>query len=243
LKRIILYAVLVIICSCSKKNHQEEEVTPTGLVLNLRQSALKVQDIDSADVVFRKLGSSETIKEKFVKQADELRASLKRLSPGTWNADVEVYTKAVNLSSNQYKRIQPIQVADEKTMVDIAGPGTTPGNGWLKRHVKESAGNEVVVIVPDDVYDSYFEIRARKSGKYAFGIQREAIKTNFLVAQKTWACTGACLDAQGQLTNIDYFMPFTQTIFSSPWTRNEISIAVINEQMEMILDYDRTWLQ
>lgn len=241
MKKIVLYTVLIIIVSCSKKDH--EDTSSTGLVLNLRQSALKVHDVDSADVVFRKVGSNETIKEKFVKHADELRTSLKSLSSGTWNADIEVYTKAVNLESNQYKRIQSILIADEKTRVEITGPGVTSGNGWIKRHVKASTGNEVVVIVPDEVYDSYFEFRAKKSGKYAFGIQREAIKNNFLVKQKIWTCTDACLTPQGQLLDVNHFMQFVQTILSSPWTRNEISISVVNEQLEMILEYDRTWLQ
>jgi hypothetical protein len=242
LNRIILYTFLVVIFSCSKKDHQQEPAAPTGLVLNLRQSALKIQNVDSADVVFRKAGTNETIKKKFVKHAGVLIASLKTLSPGTWNADVEVYTRAINLQSNQYKIIKPILVTGEKTEAQITGPGTTSGDGWLKRNVKASAGNEVVLILPDDVYDSFFEFRAKNSGKYVFGIQREAINTNFVVAQETWACTDVCLDGQRQITDIDHFVPFTQTILSSSWTKNAISIGVMNEQMAMILEYDRTWL-
>jgi hypothetical protein len=241
-KYIITFAVLVVLFSCRKKDRQEEPET-SRLVLNLQQSALGIQHVDSADVVFRKVGTSETVKEKFVKNGGTLTASLKSLTPGTWNADVEVYTRAVNGLSNQYKIIKPVQVTGEPTAVEIPGPGTTSGNGWLKRNVKASAGNEVVVIVPDDVYDSYFEFRTKTAGRYVFGIQREAIKTNYLVTQKSWTCTETCLDGQRQIIDSNHFMPFTQTILSSAWTSNRISIGVINDRMEMILDYDRTWEQ
>ena len=242
LKQLIILTALVVLFACQKKTHREEPVS-SSLVLNLAQSALTVGQVDSADVVFRKVGSSETSKAKFVKQGTTLAASLTTLAPGTWNADVEVYTRAVAGQSNQYKLIKAILVTAEKTNVEVQGPGATPGNGWLKRHVKASAGNEVVVIVPDEVYDAYFEFRAKAGGRYALGIQREAINVNFVVAQKTWACANACFNAQGVLVNTDYFMPFTQTILSEPWTRNLVSIAVVNEQLQTVLQYDRTWTQ
>ncbi|NTS40706.1 hypothetical protein HRG84_07280 [Flavisolibacter sp. BT320] len=243
MKPIILFAVLLFLVACRKTPQPVEVDLSTSLVLNMAQSALSLGQVDSADVAFRKVGSSETSKAKFVKKAASLVASLGSLAPGTWNADVELYTRAVNGQSNQYKLIKGILVTEEKTGVVIPGPGVTSGNGWLKRHVKASAGNEVVVIIPDEVYDSYFEFRTKKPGRYAMGIQREAINVNHLVSQETWACTDACFNGREQLINNDYFMPFAQAILSSPWTRNEISIAVLNGQQETILEYDRTWVQ
>ena len=210
-------------------------------MIQLGQSALPVQQVDSADVVFRKVGTNQTVSEKFVKKTAGLAASLEALTPGTWTADVEVYTLGVNGHSLQYKAIQPVQITGEKKEVNLPGPGTAPGISWLKRNVRTSANNEVVVIVPDEVYDSYFEFRARTDRKYVFGIQREAINVNYLVAQESWVCKETCLDTRRQIVDINHFMPFTQTILSSPWTRNEISIAVLNESGEALLEYDRTW--
>ena len=242
LKRIIIYTFLVVLFACCKKTRQIDPQTAT-LVLNLRQSVLTIQQVDSADVVFRKVGTSQIIREKFLKKNEALTASLKALPPGTWNADVEVYTKAVNRQSHQYKIIKPVQVTGEMAAVEIEGPGATAGNGWLKRNVKASAGDEVVVIVPDEVYDSYFEFRSKTAHNYVYGIQREAINVNYVVAQETWICTTSCFDSQRRIVDSNHFMPFTQTILSSPWTRNEISISVLNDQQEMVLEYDRTWMQ
>ncbi|MBB1284558.1 hypothetical protein HRH25_09255 [Flavisolibacter sp. BT320] len=243
MKPIITLAVLCLLFACSKKQHREEEISSASLVLNLSQSVLSIGQVDSADVVFRKPGSSETSKAKFARQGTNLAASLQLLTPGTWNADVEVYTRAVNGQSNQYKTVQSILVTEARARVEIPGPRATPGNGWLKRHVKASTGNEVVVIVPDEVYDSYFEFRAKPGRRYVLGIQREAINVNYVVEQKTWACASACFNAQGLIIDTEHFMPFTQAILASPWTRNEISIGVLNEQQESVLIYDRTWVQ
>ncbi|RYZ48470.1 MAG: hypothetical protein EOO14_22060, partial [Chitinophagaceae bacterium] len=208
MKPIIPFVVLFFLAACSKTPHREQEDLSTSLVLNMAQSVLSLSQVDSADVVFRKVGSSETSKAKFVKKAGSLAVPLSPLAPGTWNADVELYTRAVNGTSNQYKLVKGILVTEEKTGVVLPGPGAVSGNGWLKRHVKASAGNEVVVIVPDEVYDSYFEFRAKTTGLYAMGIQREAINVNHLVKQETWACTNACFNGNGQLINNDHFMPF-----------------------------------
>lgn len=242
MKPILTFTLLVFLFACSKKPNPEVS-TPASLVLHLAQSALTIQQVDSADVMFRRVNSSETRQAKFAKGLTNMAASLQSLTPGTWNADVEVYTKSVAGQSNQYKFIKPVLVTENMTDVEIPGPGTTSGNGWLKRHVKWSTGNEVAVIVPEEVYDSYFEFRTKAQHKFALGIQREAINVNYMVDSKTWACANTCFNAQGQIINIDHFMPFTQTILSEPWTESLISISVVNDRQETILEYDRTWRQ
>ena len=229
--------VLSGLISCKKP----VESKTSKLVIDLQQSALTINDIDSADVVFRKTGTNTKVSQRFTKTAQNLVAALRSLTPGTWNADIEVYTKSVNRQSNQYVIIKPILISDAATDIPVAGPGATSGNGWLKRHVKASAGNEVVVIVPEEVYDSYFEFRSTSQQKLILGIQREAINVNYVVDLKTWACTNTCFNAEGRISDINYFMPFTQTILSNPWTRNDISISVFNDKTEELLTYDRTW--
>lgn len=211
------------------------------LVIDLRQSAITINNIDSADVVFRKTGTNIQVKQRFVKTMQNLMAPIRPLTPGTWNADIEVYTKAVNQQSNQYVIIKPILITEQATETLLPGPGATSGNGWLKRHVKASAGNQVVVIIPDDVFDSYFEFRSKVQGPLLLGIQREAINVNHVVKQQDWACFNNCLNAEGRIADINEFMPFTETIFSAPWTRNDISISVINNEREELLNYKRTW--
>jgi hypothetical protein len=223
--------------SCSKSAGNKT----AQLVVDLHQSAITIDNIDSADVVFRQTGTNIIVKQRFVKTAQNLTVSLQSLTQGSWNTDIEVYTKATNQQSNQYVFIKPIDITGEAIDVQVAGPGANSGNGWAKRHVKASAGNEVVVIVPDDVYDSYFEFRSKVKEPLIFGIQREAINTNYLVDQKTWTCTNACLNAEGRIADINQFMPFTQSIRSATWTKAGINIGVFNERSEELLTYDRTW--
>lgn len=230
-------AALIGAMACRKSGKDKT----ANLVINLQQSAITINQVDSADVVFRKIGTNTQVRERFVKSMQNLEAPLQSLAPGTWSADIEVYTKAVNQQSNQYVIIKPIQVTEQVADTQVPGPGATSGNGWLKRHVKASPGNQVVLIIPDDVYDSYFEVRSKEPGLHAFGIQREAINVNYVVDLKTWACTNTCLNAEGRIADINHFMPFTQTILAEPWTRNDISISVFNNKSEELLNYKRTW--
>lgn len=235
--RIIGLLGLLAMVSCSKSG---DDVPQKGsLVINLQQSVISINDIDSAGVVFRKTGTNIKERRAFSKKAQQLAATLQGLTPGTWNADIEIYTKASNRLSNQYVIIKPILIEEKIEDVQVAGPGT----GWIKRNVKASAGNEVVVIVPDDVYDSYFEIRSRKNQRLYVGIQREAINVNHEVADKTWVCNNDCFNAEGRIVDIDHFMPFTQTIMNTPWTKNEISIGVLDENSQELVLYDRSWNQ
>lgn len=223
--------------SCSKPRvHKTAQ-----LVVDLQQSAITIDNIDSADVVFRQTGTNIIVKQHFVKTAQNLTVSLQSLTQGSWNTDIEVYTKAINQQSNQYVFIKPIDITGEELDVQVAGPGPNSGNGWVKRHVKASAGNEVVVIVPEDVYDPYFEFRSKVKEPLIFGIQRQAININYLVDLKTWTCTNACLNTEGRIADINQFMPFTQSIRTASWTTSEINIGVFNEKNEELLTYDRTW--
>lgn len=229
--------VVTCVLACSKPIEDKT----AKLVIDLHQSAISINHIDSADVVFRKTGTNTQVRQRFVKTMQNLMVPMRSLTPGTWNADIEVYTKTVNQQSNQYVFIKPILITEQATDTQIPGPGPTSGNGWVKRYVKASAGNQVVAIIPEDVYDSYFEVRTKEQGPLVFGVQREAINVNHVVELKSWACTNTCLNAEGRITDINHFMPFTETIFSAPWTRNEINISVFNNKSEELLKFEHTW--
>lgn len=229
--------VITCVLACSKP----VEDNTAKLVIDLQQSAVSINQIDSADVVFRQAGTNALVRQRFVKTMQNLMAPLRALTPGAWNADIEVYTKTVNRQSNQYVFIKSILVTEQMKSTQIPGPGSASGNGWVKRHVKANAGNQVVLIISDDVYDPYFEVRSKEQGPLVFGVQREAINVNHVVDLKSWACTNTCLNAEGRIIDANHFMPFTQTIFSSPWTRNEISISVINNKNEELLELEHIW--
>lgn len=238
----ILVATLGSFAACSKSdNPTPPPAARQGFIIDLQSSAVAIGNIDSADVVFRLSGSNTRVQERFVKKDNKLVASTKTLTGGTWHADIELYTKSVNQLSHQYTIIKPIEIAATPQEIILAGPGATNANGWVKSNVKASAGNEVIIIVPDNIYDPRFEFRAKTPNKLAFGMQREAINVNYLVAEKSWACANNCTFTEGRLTNNTHFLSFTESIKTSPWTSTAISLAVFNEKSEILLEYDRTW--
>ncbi|WP_276485664.1 hypothetical protein [Paraflavitalea pollutisoli] len=238
-------AAVSVFAACSKSDGptQPPVADPKGFTIDLQSSAVSMPNIDSADVIFRLVGSSTRVQERLVKKDNKLIASTKTLTPGTWNADVEIYTKTVNQLSQQYVLIKAILIADQPQDISIAGPSATNGNGWIKRNVKSSANGQVVILVPEDVYDSWFEFRSKTAAKLLLGVQREAINVNYVVDEKSWSCASNCPMTEGRLNNNAHFMSFTANIMTSPWTRNSISMAVINEKQEVLLEYDRDWIK
>lgn len=176
---------------------------------------------------------------RFTKSSQGLETDISDMASGDWTANVDVFTKTVNHESIQFVYIGSVTLTDTPDQIEWNGPGS--GNGWMKRHVKTTDGNGVVVIIPDDVYDPYIEFRFNDPQVKGFGAQRSAINVNYLIANKSWTCGSACLNGQKKVINNIEFMPFINTIHVQPWTRNEISISIFNQSIDEMLEWDFTW--
>jgi hypothetical protein len=216
---------------------------PTKLRINLQGTALSGDDVDSADLVLRGQGGVvKTIKLSLLTTAS-MEFWWRNLPAGMYTADIEVYTKAGNSKSLQYVLIKPVILSGMDTTIVWTGPAAQSGTGWAKRHVQATANNDIVVIIPDDVYDPYFEIRVKRPYWNNFQIERLALAGSAVVAFKTWKCQSQCFTNGYRITNKDFFLPFTQTIQGSNWTENNISISVGSHPDQQYVDFEKTWHQ
>ena len=237
----MLMVLAVSIVSCTKDT-VDEPAPPTEkkLVVNLGPGGLPIDRIDSASVVLRRQGTTTPYFFRLQKGTNRLEATIDGLRAGEWTADFEIYTKAQLNKSMQIVSVRQITIGNAET-ITIAGPVDPPSNGWSARKVIAADDNDIVVIIPFDVNDPYFEIRTKGFQWDFFGVQRTALYGNAVVAFEEWTCDNGCPGNDRLIFNKTKFLPFTQAIQNSLWNKNEIVITVGNLQNQVYNEFGHEW--
>ncbi len=240
----MLLVLAVSIISCTKKDPVNEPEFPPvkKLVLKLEPAGLPIDRVDSASVALRRQGTTIPYFFRLQKGANQLYAEIDGLRAGEWTADFEIYTKALANKSVQIVSTRSVTI-DNAEIITIDGPVDPPANGWKARRVKATDNNDIVVIIPFDVTDPYFEIRTKGLQWDFFGVQRTATYGSAVVAFEDWACDNDCPGNDRLIFNKTKFLPFTQTIQNSPWDKNEIVITVANLQNQVYNEFGYEWFQ
>jgi len=237
---LVLAATLI---SCNKDN----PIAPTDpvekkLVINLQNSLVNALDIDSANVVFKKQGSLNPIFQRLIKGTSTLETTIDGLPAGEWTAELDLYTKK-QTDGKSYEHIaaKTFTIASGTATVTINGPTMQSADGWKKRLVLSTSDNDIIVIIPVDVTDPYFEIRTKGLQWNFFSVERTAFSGTAVVANKKWVCNSDCPGNDRLIYNSNEFVPFTEIIKTSSWTRNEIVISVGNIQNQQYNDFVHQW--
>lgn len=231
------------IISCSKNNDTIPPVpVEKKLVINLQNSLVKTEEIDSARVVFRKQGSLNPVFQRLTKGLNTLETTIDSLPAGEWTAELDLYTKKQpDDKSYQLVASKTFTITPGTGVVMINGPVLQGADGWKKRLVLSTTDNDIVVIIPVDVTDPYFEIRTKGLQWNFFSVERTAVSGTAVVANKKWVCNSDCPGNDRLIYNSDAFVPFTEIIRTSPWTRNEIVISVGYIQNQHYNDFVHEW--
>jgi hypothetical protein len=121
------------------------------------------------------------------------------------------------------------------------GPDNPGPDGWSARWVHATADNDIVVIIPLDVNDPYFEVRTKGLNWDFFGVERLALDGQVVAAHKTWVCNNDCPGNDRLIFNKMHFLPFTEEIQQKAWTKNEIMITVGNVQQQVYHEFSNVW--
>lgn len=239
----LILAFTAAIISCNKDNdHVPIIPVEKKLVINLQNSTVKTEEIDSASVVFRKQGSLNPIFQRFAKGTNTLETTFDGLPAGEWTAELDLYTKKqTDGKSYEHVATKPFTITSSTGVLTINGPSVQGADGWKKRLVLSTPDNDIVVIIPADVSDPYFEIRTKGLQWNFFSVDRTAVSGTAVVANKKWVCNNDCPGDDRLIYNSDAFVPFTEIIKSTPWTRNEIVISVGNIQNQQYNDFVHEW--
>lgn len=229
--------------SCKKDHTPSSPGFDQELVVNLQGTYISVNDVDSANVVFRKNGTSTPVFQRLQKGQNNLHTLTDGMSTGQWSVEIDIYTKKDQQGkSKQFLLNKMITLAKDNDVYEIKGPLQLGGNdSWKPRFVHATSTNDIVVLIPVDVNDPYFEIRTASLDWNLFGVERTAFTGNAVVAHKNWQCTQGCLRSDKLLFDKDTFKPFTDKIKTDAWDRNEIIITVGNTTTQQYNEFGYTW--
>jgi hypothetical protein len=246
---VLILAFTTAIISCNKNNDTIPAVptVPTipaekKLVINLQNATVKSAEIDSASVVFRKQGSFNPVYQRLDKKTNTLETTFDGLPVGEWTAELDLYTKKqADDKSYEHVATKPFTITSSTGVVTINGPSLQGADGWKERLVLSTSDSDIVVIIPVDVTDPYFEIRTKGFQWNSFSVKRIAVSGTAVVTNKKWICNNDCPGDDRLIYNSDAFVPFTEIIKNTPWTRNEIVISVGNIQNQYYNDFVHEW--
>lgn len=240
---VLILAFTTAIISCNKNNDTVPTVpVEKKLIVNLQNSTVKTEEIDSASVVFRKQGSFNPVFQRLVRKTNTLEATFDGLPAGEWTAELDLYTKKqTDGKSFEHVATKSFTITSSTGVVTINGPSLQGADGWKKRLVLSTSDNDIVVIIPVDVTDPYFEIRTKGFQWNSFSVERTAVSGTAVVANKRWVCNNDCPGDDRLIYNSDAFVSFTEIIKNTPWTRNEIVVSVGNIQNQYYNDFVHEW--
>lgn len=238
----MLLLLAVCILSCKKDNDNNPAPTDKKLVVSLQNHLIAVSDIDSANVVLRKGGTSTPYFLRLQKGTDKLETLVDGLPAGQYTADLDIYTKQMQSGKYyQFVSTRPVTLTNGQSNVTIQGPSDLGPDGWSARKVSFTSTQDIIVLIPLDVNDSYFEVRTKGTAYNFVGVERLATFGAAVVAHQDWHCTGNCPRIGGILFNKTFFQPFTNIIQNENWTRNEIIITVGNTQNQTYNEFGHVW--
>lgn len=240
----MLLLLAVSILSCKKETKETPAPIDKKLVVNLQNHLIAVSDIDSANVVLRKGANGTPYFLRLQKGADKLEALVDGLPAGEYTAELDLYTNQMPSDKfYQFVASKPFSLTANSDPVTIEGPSELGPDGWSVRKVTATSNRDIVVLIPLDVNDPYFEIRIADPLYNFFGVERIATQGAAVVAHKNWQCNNNnCATNGGRLVfDRTSFLPFTDIIKNSPWTKNEIIVTVGNVENHQYNEFGHVW--
>jgi hypothetical protein len=238
----MLLLLAVSILSCKKDNDSSPTPADKKLVVSLQNHLIAVSDIDSANVVLRKNGTNTPYFLRLQKGTGKLEALVDGLPAGQYTADLDLYTREMPSSKHyQFVATKEVSLTNGQADIIIEGPSDLGPDGWSARKVSFTSNRDIIVLIPLDVNDPYFEVRIIGAAYNFVGVERTATLGAAVVAHKEWSCTGNCPDIDGILFIKTIFLPFTNIIQNSNWTKNELIITVGNTQNQAYNEFGLVW--
>jgi hypothetical protein len=238
----MLLLLAVSILSCKKEKHDEAPAVDKTLIVKLDNHLITVGEIDSANIVLRK-GSSTPYFLRFQGGDKKLEALIDGLPTGNYSIDLELYSTS-NATGKSYQFVSNRQVTIDNgnAAIQVEGPKElSTADGWSVRKIVATTGNDIVVLIPLDVNDPYFEIRTKGFQWDFFGVERLALDGSVVAAHKEWSCQNNCLGQDRMIFDKTIFLPFTDEIQQKNWTKNEIIITVGNIANQQYHEFTHVW--
>lgn len=246
--------LLSILCagtsSCSKDDAPapEPEAPTQEFQITFDATTISTAQVDSAFVVFQRKGTVNQYHLRFDKVDGKLSANIDGFRAGEWTAYLHVYGSAASgTSKREYIDTLVFQQGTIPQNVVHKGPKGGIEDVW-EPYVLLTQNPELVVIVPLDNTNPYFEVRANNAAKWqSFYISRSAMfrlnsgSGNELKVEGSWDCPGACFTNGNYISDKTTFLQFSEAVKTKTWNNGEVDLIATDKQgntTEFYIPYD-----
>ncbi|WEK35796.1 MAG: hypothetical protein P0Y53_25195 [Candidatus Pseudobacter hemicellulosilyticus] len=248
---IIALTTVLFLSACKKDKDQPPKPPADTFRLQFNGQTIPFSQVDSAVVLFHKEGSNNPVFQRLIKGANHWQTSIDGLSAGKYRAELYVYAQLADgnaTTSGRYQLDKKFTIPyREDSLVVVAGPGAGPQDPWEKFIVLADPDHSVLLTVPLNPKNPYFEFLLQDTRWDQFQLERIAAKYgnggNEFIAIHAWECPGSCYGADRIISNSTAFLPFVETLGSKAWDNAEVSGWVANsgtgEKVEFFYQYDR----
>lgn len=244
----ILCSAILFLSAC-KKDHDNKPVPPAeNLQVKFTNATIGINWVDSAMVIFKKEGSATLIMKRFDKQNNVLTVTVDDLPAGNWTANLYVYAhdaeSQIPFEGFRYLQEKTFTLPYTKEQViSVDGPDGKFASPWKSHIVLTDLARSVVLTVPLDCADPYFEFIINDPQYDYLYLDRIAFQrngsTNAIVASANWECGNNCYGPDRFIANKTAFLPFTQALQGKAWDNGDVTAVVMNQQIgrELLLFY------
>jgi hypothetical protein len=240
---IIAGLLLVFAQSCLKNSGEYDETKRLRIVFT--PQTISFNQLDSASVIFTKQGTSTAIFKRLQKLPDMLETEIEDLPAGNWNAEVYLNTKKDTAGKSSRYKAKLSFAIEQIANILMPAPAQQSTELWKKSIVLSTPQNEIVVTIPLDVTDPYFEIITKELKWDSFFIERAAFKRannmNEQLGAQTWTCTTNCMGSDKIIFNSTAFAQFSEMMKSKQWNNAEVSVVIKDVDGQAEHEFFHAW--
>ena len=225
-----LFCFLAIFSSCSKTN--QNQPSEDNLQVAFGATTVSIDAVDSAYVILKKVGTTDSIKKPLQKNVNKLVASVANLATGNYSASYVLYSTQPDASLRKYTLMQTHSLPGNNTL-SVNGPTGKISDTWQTWIVQKQKG--ITLTIPLNFANPYFEIETNSNQWNYVYTDRIAYHvmggTENRLASQTWECgnttTNPCFQ-QGRIGNSNGFQSFAAQLQNQVWNKGEFVTIVMN---------------
>jgi len=227
LPAVLLFTTGIYVTACQKDVSADEPAPPPAPKSAHIAFGTASIGLDKADSVLVKLTNADktkTLAGKAVKKSADYLVTLDTLPAGSWQMDLEVYSKPGN-GGFKYTISKNVTLPLTEDLT-INGPTALLADQWKSfLFIKETGFS---VTVPLDPTDPAFEVRTFQGPWEYVNVERHVYKGTTELDADGFQCNNNCFPGNGILKDNTYFVNFSNNVKTLDWNKGEIYIMLIN---------------
>jgi hypothetical protein len=245
----VLLATMVLIQSCGKNDDVVIPAPETGdktFAVSFNDTTLDLQQMDSAVVIFKRAGTNTPLFQRFQKVNGKLIADIDGFAKGQWSAEMYLYAKEHQAGKNfQYVRTVTFVVSELSGNGQAVAPTGESDDKWAKNIMLNVTGGEIIIIIPLDHTNPYYEIRTTNPRWDKFSVEKGAYNRignmNEQVGSQLYECSQDCFGDDRFVGDRQSFVPFATRLITKSWNNGDVTVRITDTEEKMTWEFYHAW--